>query len=168
MKIELGQSLTEGLSAGYGGNTHREDSWMGPFRLESSEHIVMNPETDEIDRHYFDHWIANVTGGGQEIARTNDETATRLYAGGTIMPEELAKLGLTKKDVTGYLKRKIVELGQGTRLSQDAIPEPDGDWQYSYQVIRRLGEIDLTIGLESIAYKGQLVFAHGFLNSPVK
>lgn len=158
----LGELLSEGLGAGYGTGGERQVVQRGPFQVESTQY------TSPDGGLYIDQWIADNNGGGQEIVEKDGKKSTRLHAGGVIDPEELAKLGLTKKDVTGYLKKKIVELGQGTRLSADATPEPDEDWQYSYKVMEHLDELGLTIGLESITYKGQLVFAHGFLNSPIK
>lgn len=159
---QLGDVLSKGLEAGYGGSGERQVVQRGPFQVESTQFTTPDGGL------YIDQWIAESNGGGQEIVQRGDKKSTRLHAGGVIELEELAKLGLTKKDVTGYLKRKIVELGEQTRLSADCKPEPDEDWQYTYQVVRHLDELNLTLGLESITYKGQLVFAHGFLNSPIK
>jgi len=162
MAEQLGELLSEGLKTGYGSGGERQVVQRGPFQVESTQFTTPDGGL------YVDQWIANNNGGGQEIVQKGDKKSTRLHAGGVIEPEELAKLGLTKKDVTGYLKTKIVELGTQTRLSADCAPQPDEDWQYSYKVMKHLDELDLTIGLESITYKGQIVFAHGFLNSPVK
>src|ERR1035437_2848104 len=118
---QLGDVLSKGLEVGYGSGGERQVIQRGPFQVESTQFTTPDGGL------YVDQWIANTNGGGQEIVQKGDKKSTRLHAGGVIEPEELAKLGLTKKDVTGYLKRKIVELGQGTRLSEDAAPEPDGD-----------------------------------------
>lgn len=158
----LGGLLSEGLGAGYGTGGERQVVQRGPFQVESTQY------TSPDGGLYVDQWIADNNGGGQEIVEKDGKKSTRLHAGGVIELEELAKLGLTKKDVTGYLKRKIVELGEKTRLSKKCLPEPDGDWQYEYSVLERIDEMNLSVGLESIHYKGQLVFAHGFLNSPIK
>jgi len=117
---------------------------------------------------FIDEWIVDRTGGGQEIAQTQEGKKTRLYAGGTIGIEELTELGLTKKDVTGKLKQFIQSSESKTRLLEDYLPEPDGDWQYSYNIIEKIEDVPLTIGMETIAYKGRMVFAHAFLNTPVE
>lgn len=154
--------LSSGLKAGYAGGTERETVQRGPFQLEASQFTT--PESGV----YRDEWIANRTGGGQEIAQEGNETVTRLYAGGTIRLDQLAEMGLTKKDVTRYLKSKISELGEQTRLFADCNPDPDGDWQYSYKIMQNLEDIPLTVGMETIVFKGTLVFAHGFLQSPIE
>lgn len=159
---KLKKLLADGLGAGYAGQSNFEHVRRGPFEGEQS---LFSPEEEKV---YLDQWFAKLRGGGQELVQNEDGKATRLYAGGTIDSEELSKLGITEEQVSEYHKKAIKELGQKTRLDEDCSPKPDGDWQYSYKIIKRLDEIDLTIGLESIFYKGQLVFAHGFMNSPVK
>lgn len=77
-------------------------------------------------------------------------------------------MGLVKKDVTGRLKQFIRESEGKTRLFEDYTPEPDGDWQYTYNILHRTEGIPLTIGLETITYQGKLVFTHGFLHSPIE
>lgn len=159
---ETDRVLSEGLAVGYAGGTERQTTQRGPFILKATEYTT--PDGGQ----HSDQWIADMTGGGQEIARINGETSTRLHAGGTIPVEELTKLGLVKKDVIGFLKRSILESQGKTRLGTDYIPEPQSDWQYAYRILDRKDELDLTVGMETITYKGQLVFAHGFLKSPVK
>ncbi len=159
---ETDKIMSEGLAAGYAGGTERVTVHRDIFDLESTTYT--SPDGGE----HSDQWIANMIGGGQEIARINGETATRLHAGGTIPIEELAKLGVTKKDVIGFLKKSILEANGQTRLGENYVPESQGDWKYAYRVLDRKDELGLTVGMETIAYKGHLVFAHGFLNSPVK
>lgn len=160
--------LTDGLLEGYAGNTKSDDVSRGLFDLKSSILIPLDSNR-RITGYYIDQWIVGKTvGGGQEIAQQGYEKTTRVYAGGTLPIEELERIGLTPKDVTGYLKRKITELGEKTRLGERCLPEPDGDWQYEYQILDFIPEIELNIGLETIHYKGGLVFAHGVLKSPVE
>lgn len=118
---------------------------------------------------YHDEWTANRTGGGQELVKNSEgKTFTRLYAGGTIALEELKSLGLTKKDVTNYLKTKLSELGNKTRLFLPLSPEADAHWQYAYEIKEVLDKIPLTVGRESISYKGRTVFVHYMLLCPVE
>lgn len=161
IKKEIADLLTEGLLKGYAGDSFSETPWRGPFKVESSEHVKIDPETEEVTGHYIDQFFADRTGGGQEIAQLDKTITTRLYAGGTIGLEELKLLGLTNKDVTGYLKRKITELGGQTRLDLPCLPKPDGDWQYSYEILGQLNSVPLTIGIEKINFKETMVFAHG-------
>ncbi|MEK7450873.1 MAG: hypothetical protein AAB662_02970 [Patescibacteria group bacterium] len=159
---EINGLLSKGLEQGYAGGTERQTAQRGPFKLESSQ--LITPEGGI----YIDQWIADRTGGGQEIVQIGNEKSTRLYAGGTIGIGELQKLGLTKKDVTKKLKQFIKEAGSKTRLMENYTPQSDGDWQYSYEIINALKEIPLTVGMETIKFRGTLVFAHGFLRSPIE
>lgn len=160
--LELDRLLSKGLEEGYAGTTKRETIQRGPFQLEASQYT--SPEGGV----YRDEWIADRTGGGQEIAQVGESKQTRLYAGGTIGVEELAKLGLTKKDVTNRLKQ-FIRLSEGkTRLLENYLPEPHGDWQYSYEMMENIKDIPLTIGMETVKYKGRMVFTHVFLHTPVE
>ncbi len=154
--------LSQGLEAGYADGTQREVVQRGSFQMETSQYIS---PTGGI---YRDEWIADRTGGGQEIVQSGEVRYTRLYAGGTTRIDELSALGLTKKDVTRYLKKKIKGLGEKTRLSTNCNPEPDGDWQYTYTLREQIDNIPLTVGMETITFKGTLVFAHAFLHTPVE
>jgi hypothetical protein len=89
-----------------------------------------------------------------------------LYAGGTVASEKLGALGISEKQVLDYLKEKIAQLDK-TRLHENIQPVVDGDWQYEYSILKNYPEIFLTIGVEIIQYKGQTVFTHVFLNSPI-
>ena len=154
--------LADGLSAGFAGHSTFETIQRGPFQGKQS---LFTPGAGKV---YLDQWFASLRGGGQELVQDGSELATRLYAGGTIDDEELTKLGITEDQVSEQLKKSISELGEKTRLGENCSPEPDGDWKYDYQILDTIPEIGLRIGLESIYYKGSLVFAHGFLQSPVK
>lgn len=161
-ETELDKLLSQGLEAGYAGGTERQTVTRGPFTIEASQFTSPNNGI------YIDQWIADRTGGGQEIVKEGNQTRTRLYAGGTIGIENLRQLGLTKKDVIGYLKRKIKELGGKTRLFEDCNTDPDGDWQYTYHIMQTMGDIPLTVGMETISFKGTRIFAHGFLHTTVE
>lgn len=154
--------LTDGLLAGYGGETVSQVVRRGPFPLKSSQFI--SPEGGV----YEDEWMAKRSGGGQEIAQHGEDVVTRLYAGGVVKAEDLQELGITEEEVIAYLKRKINELGGRTRLYEDCSPGPDGDWRYFYKIKERVEAVSLVMGLEMITYKNQVVFAHGFLLSPVE
>ena len=156
--------LAKGLAAGYAGKIKPVEANRGPFVGKQVIYLL----GDHDGGTYSDEWYASANGGGQEIAKTNGDTATRLYAGGIINPEKLAELGITEEEIMAYHKNKLTELGSRTRLQENCIPEPDGKLQYDYEVLEHLEELGLTIGLESITYDGNLVFAHGFLKSPIK
>lgn len=159
---EIDKLFSKGLEQGYAGGTERQLVQRGPFTLGSSQFTVPN------GGNYIDQWIADRVGGGQELAQVGNERSTRLYAGGTINIEGLHKLGLTKKDVTRKLKQFIKESEGRTRLMENYTPQSDGDWQYSYEIINSLKEIPLTVGMETIMFRNTLVFAHGFLHSPIE
>lgn len=171
MDKEARRILTEGLLRGYAGNK-KETRGRGVFVVNSSDVNMQGGA-------YHDEWVTGErTGGGQELAKfwyedSERRNATRLYAGGLVAKEILDSLGITGKEVTRYLKRKIQELGAKTRFGNNCEVGPDGDWQYVYRVLRNEipAAIDsglLTMGLETISYKDTLVFAHGFLISPVE
>ena len=158
---ELEDLLGKGLEEGYAGVMERETVQRGPFTVEASEY--KSPEGGI----YRDEWIADRTGGGQEIAQIGEEKTTRLYAGGTISVEKLRELGLTKKDVTGQLKKFIKE-SSGTSRLLAPYSSQDNDWAYDYHLIASLPEIPLRVGMETIQFKGDLVFAHGFLQTTIE
>lgn len=160
MSSELEQLLTQGLRAGYVGKTEHQAVERGPFKLETSQ--FSTPEGV-----YRDEWMTSQTGGGQEIAQVGNQTVTRLYAGGVIKSDQLTEMGLSEKDVIGYLKRKILEHGGRTRLYKECNPGADGEWQYAYQILYQIENPPLTIAVEEITFRGKRVFTHGFLLSPV-
>lgn len=149
-----------GLRAGFGGGTVMKAIDRGGFNLKLS-HFESGGGV------YHDEWLADRAGGGQEIVGVGKTTFTRVYAGGTISLEELKKLGISKGDVMAFLGKQIMENGERIRLYSDFEPKPEGDWQYSYKVLETDGEIPLTLGKEVIKYKGQIVFVHDFIISPV-
>ncbi len=153
--------LAKGLSQTLGGHTTVEQTARGGFALQQS-HFENDKET------YHDEWIQARTTGGQELAQVGDELYTRLYAGGVITPEQLKPLGITEKDVVGYVFQTVAALGDRTRLFADCTPPPDGDWQYTYKVTDTIASIELTRSLETFTYKGVPVFIHTFDICPVK
>lgn len=161
MANELEQTLTSGLLGGYAGAKSR-DIKRGMFSGKGSSY-------EGIYGDYDDQWfVPDHVGGGQELVSYDDQAITRVYAGGTPPPEKLADLGLTPKDVSRYLKRKILELGDKTRLYQSCFPDPDGDWQYEYKILRRYPEVGVVVGAESIRYQViHLVHIHPFIISPM-
>lgn len=163
MKEEISKVLTGGLVEGYAGKGNVSNVERATFigRASHSE-----PETGSI---YHDEWfVPSRLGGGQELVKVGEDMFTRLYGGGTLSPEELAELGITADDVGGYLKRKIVEIGDKTRLSEECKPEPDGDWQYIYEILMKDPNIPVVVSAESIVYKGTRVHLHPFIISPLK
>lgn len=161
MEETLDALLSKGLAEGYAGSTERQTAKRGPFVMEVSHYITPDGGI------YHDEWIADVLGGGQEIVQIGDKKQTRVYAGGTISPDELNQIGLTKKDVTNHLKKFIREAAGLTRVSDDYAAPPDGDWDYEYRVQEKVPGIPLEAGLEVIRFKGQPVFAHWIVRSPV-
>lgn len=153
--------MAKGLKSGYAGKGERLSVKRGPFPLVAEE--IAFPEEDAA---YNDHWIARRVGGGQEIARSGQEMATRVFAGGIVNPEALIPLGIKESDVLTHLKATLSELAETTRLNEN-VTHSEGDWQYAYEVIKSFPEVPLTIGLETIKYKNTPVFVHAFLNAPV-
>lgn len=161
MQSQAERILAQGLKSGYAGKGKRLTVRRGPFTLTAEELTFPG-----LNASYNDHWIAKRVGGGQEIARTGSDMATRVFAGGIVRPDTLAPLGITESDVLGYLKRTLSELAEATRLREN-VTRSDGDWQYAYEVLKSFPEVPLTMGLETITYKGTPVFVHAFLNAPV-
>lgn len=161
MKAETKKILTKGLGEGYVGKSIRGQVDRSGFKLETSDYKGSEGE-------YHDEWAAHQNGGGQELAKDiNGEKATRVYAGGTLSDEELLPLGLTGKDVIGKLIFFVNELGDKTRLDEDA-EMTDGKWKYSHKVLKSVKEIPVDVSEESITYEDTLVFIHFHINSPVK
>ena len=161
MKKEIGDLLTNGLVQGYAGkeigNVERSGVQGKVSHIEFPEGV------------YHDEWfVPHHLGGGQELVQVGEDQFTRLYAGGTPDPKILEALGLTQKDVGRYLKRKIVELGDRTRLFVDCNLEADEEWQYDYKITSQNKEIPITTSLESITFKGNLVHIHAFIFCPLK
>lgn len=160
MKGEDLRLLSQGLNAGFAGGTERGKSERGGFGFETS-HFV------DGDNKYHDEWVAGRVGGGQEVIEVGGKRFTRLYAGGTIASDKLAEIGLTKKEIIGYLVAKIRELGDKTRLIDECRVD-DGDWAYEYTQLDDEQEIPLITRKEVIRYKGGVVFVHNFLLCPVE
>jgi len=163
MKQNAEAILVKGLKAGYVGRGKQDRVQRGPFTLKSTEHI-----SPEDNASYIDQWIAKRIGGGQEIAQIGDEMVTRVFAGGIVNPDTLGTLGIDEKQILTYLKSKLSELAESTRLHENVEPKADGDWQYKYEVVGEYAELPLTVGIETIRYKGNEVFVHVFLNTPIQ
>lgn len=163
MSKKIEKLLSDGLSSGYAGK-----NWGKMIR------DIFPGESSHFDSPdggvYHDEWfVGRHLGGGQELVKIGEERFTRLYAGGTPDPEILEKLGISTKDVGDYLIKKVKELGNKTRLFIDCIPEPEGDWQYSYRVLRHnQDDIPVTVSMEQIQYKRIPVHLHPFIISPIK
>ncbi len=160
MSQETDKLLAEGLKQGFAGGTVMSSLNRAGFSLKSSDF------ENEAGK-YHDEWFANRAGGGQEIVKVGETTYTRVYAGGTIPPEELQKLGITKGDVMKFLKKQMLESGEKIRLHSDFEPEAEGDWKYSYKVTGTNKQVPMTMGKEVISYRGNLVFEHDFIICPV-
>lgn len=152
--------LIQGLKAGYAGGEAPREVFRGTFAGKESSSSFPDAE-------YNDQWFFKRTGGGQDIAREGDETVTRVFAGGIVDPEKLQGLHITEKDVLTYHKQKLSELVERTRLHEPVVPDADGDWQYQYQILTSYPDVPLSIGVETIEYKGQEVFVHVFVNTPI-
>jgi hypothetical protein len=161
MDNERKEILAKGLSEGYAGHSQITKGERAGFSIEMTDYE--GPEGK-----YHDEWAADYNGGGQELGKTPaGEGVTRLYGGGTLAEEELAKLGLTKDGVIGKLISFVGELKGGTRLDENA-DATDGEWSYSYRVLRKVQEIPVDLGAEEIKFKDNLVFIHFHIISPVK
>ncbi len=155
--------LTDGLAEGYGGLKKPEKIKRSYFRGKSN--YYNSPEGG----HYHDEWFADDNGGGQELTEIDGEKFTRLYGGGVIPVEELQKLGLTTKNVLSKLSVSINTLRNRTRLhTPSQLKFMDGLWLYTYSILKQSEEVPLTVGYESIEYKGREVFAHAHILSPIK
>jgi hypothetical protein len=160
MSQETDNLLIRGLKGGFAGDTTVQTVNRSGFDLKSS-HL------ENSDGVYHDEWCADRAGGGQEIVKVGNDMYTRVYAGGTIPLEDLSAMGISKDDVMKFLKSQLIGNGEKTRLHTDFLPDVEGDWQYSYHVLDSDKEIPLTVGKEIIRYKGNLVFVHDFIISPV-
>lgn len=161
MSEKTDRLLTRGLNEGFAGGTEIQNVDRGGFKIKSSHF-------ENIDGIYHDEWMADRTGGGQEIVTADGVVFTRVYAGGTINKESLIDLGISVDDIMATLKKNIIEAGEHTRLFTDYHPEVEGDWQYSYTILEKEAKIPLTLGKEVIKYQGVLVFIHDFLITPVE
>ncbi|HSV94800.1 MAG TPA: hypothetical protein VLH94_02395 [Spirochaetia bacterium] len=162
MKEEISRVLTEGLVGGYAGKG----------KVSSVERAIFPGKASHLEYSsgdiYHDEWfVPSYLGGGQELVRVGNEMFTRLYGGGTPSPEKLAELGITVEDIGEYLKRKIVELGDKTRLFEECNPESDGDWQYKYEILMNDSNIPVVVSAESIVYREIRVHLHPFILSPL-
>lgn len=162
MKQSADQILSKGLQTGYAGAGKRISVQRGPFALVAEELAF-----PELDAKYNDHWIAKRVGGGQEIAQSGKDVATRVFAGGIVKPEILNSLGITEQDVLRYLKETLPKVADKTRLHTDVMVDADGDWKYQYNVIRTYPDVPLTVGVETILYQSKEVFIHVFLITPI-
>lgn len=145
--------LNEGLQKGFGGDTDIKKTNRGGFNLTSSHYDNGKGGV------YHDEWV---TGGGQELVRTQDgEAMTRTYVGNVIAPEKLEELGISEKDVMTVLKRVITEHGEQIRLGEDFGIILD-DWRYTYKVTYRREDPYIINGIEEIFYQDQSVFVHTF------
>ncbi len=160
MKPESKKILSKGLLEGYVGRTVQSTVVRAGFDLTTSDY-------QGLEGKYHDEWAADFNGGGQELTISQSgEKATRVYAGGTLTEGELGRLGITKKDVIGKLVLFVNKLGDGTRLDANAEAE-DGEWKYTYKVLKSVKEIPVDVGEEEIRYGDRLVFVHYHIVSPV-
>jgi hypothetical protein len=161
MNPKIKKILSKGLGEGYVGKSVRRQTDRAGFKLETSDY-------NGTEGKYHDEWDANQNGCGQQLVESiYCEMSTREYAGGSLGPDELNKFGLTDKDVIGKLIFFVNKLGDKTRLDED-VELIDGDWVYEYKVMKSVKEIPVCVGEEDILYKGNLVFVHFHVNSPVK
>lgn len=161
-RTKFGEFLTKGLMHGYAGGGSIKPVDRGGFKGKAA--------SVQFEHHnrYHDEWFAQHSGGGQELVSIGDLQFTRLYAGGTPEQSVLDEVGITKTEVSDYLRKKIIELKETTRLFESCHPESDGDWQYSYTVSEDHEQIAITVAKEVITYKSADVHIHAFILCPVK
>jgi hypothetical protein len=159
MNDSIKQALTQGLLAGYAGEAEFKSIVRGGFEMKQSYYNKNGVV-------YHDEWLPNRTGGGQELVEIEGQKFTRIYAGGLISETALKELEIDENDVISTLINQIKLAGEKTRLNAD-YEKLDRDWKYSYKVKKQIEEIGLLVGKEKIKYKGQLVFVHYFLLSPI-
>lgn len=160
MNSNADKVLINGLHNGFAEKNNYTVVQRGKFDLLSSEF------SNSMD-YYIDQYIAKRLASGQEIAKSGNEISTRVYAGGIVSSNILQTLGINEENILDYLKKKIAQ-NNNTRLYELLDPITDGDWQYEYNIIKKYPELPLTVGEESISYKGVKVFIHVFLNSPIE
>lgn len=159
---DIESGLTRGLTTGYAGENKPKNVMRKGFLGKKSD-VTIDAG------YYHDEWFTGErTGGGQELLYVNGKKFTRLYAGGTPDTKLLDFLGVTEDEVSKYLKEKILELGDRTRLFENCTPKPDGLWQYKYKITGQDEHIGLTTGMETIDFSGSIVHAHAFILSPIK
>jgi hypothetical protein len=149
-------ALTQGLLAGYAGETECKKITRGGFELLQSHF-----EKDGII--YHDEWLPARTGGGQELVEIDGNKYARFYAGGVVDDSQLNNLGISASDVITTLINKIKQLGSATRLDEDCIPESESAWQYQYVVENVQPEFGLLTAKETLSYKQAVVFIHYFI-----
>lgn len=161
---ELGKFANLGLTKCYCGNINN-------IRLATVREVqVLTTHFEDYskDATYTDQWVkSKQLTGGQEIIKVKKEIFTRLYAGGVVDTKEINELGITPEDIYKYLKNTIKE-NPDTRLFETVHSKEASNWEYSYNVIRKNNQIPLTIGEETIAYKGNTVFIQAIIMCLVK
>ena len=117
--------------------------------------------------HYHDErFYEKHLGGGQELVNVDGIRYMRLYAWGTPVEWVLHELNIDTREVNGYLKKKIIELWDTTRLNEDCFPVADGAWKYEYRV--QWQEWEVVIWYERIFYQDIQVHFHAFIICPIK
>ncbi len=152
--------LTTGLLAGYAGKTTFSPVDRAGFSFLSSDY-------QETELTYHDEWLNAHNGGGQEVVRTPQGSWTRLYAGGVLAESDLKTLGISEKEVIEFLQKVLKTYAGESRLFENFAVGED-PWLYEYELLHHDSAVDLTFGKESILYTGTVVFAHGFLISPIR
>ncbi len=161
MNDNISKILSEGLLAGFTGKVKISDVDRSSFKGKANDYASANGK-------YHDEWfVPTQVGGGQELVQVGEEMFTRLYGGGTPSEKKLSELGITSKDVGAYLVKYLTTLGNTTRLFEECKPEPDGDWQYTYEKLLDDENIPVVVFVESIYYKGTRVHLHPFILSKV-
>jgi len=144
-KNKISQAFTQGLLAGYVGQSKFTKTTRGSFEITSSHY-----ETENII--YHDEWT---NGGGQEIVKVGNEMFTRVYAGHTFTDNQ---------DTIKKLISYIQQLDDKTRLFSDC-KFVDGDRQYQYKILDT--ESDIISAKETIKFHNQTVFIHYIVLSPI-
>jgi hypothetical protein len=160
-KQDIQKWLTTGLTSNFSGKLKVQVVHRVNFQLNAVHSYL-----DGIS--YHDEWIGERMGGGQEIVKIGDEIFTRLYAGGAVDDGQLKQLGITHEEVRTFLTDSLLDLQDKTRLFENCKPKPVEDWQYLYKIVDNGESSAVTIGKETITYKGQHVFTHTFMLCAVK
>lgn len=158
IKRILGIGLSGGFGAGKYGNTERSG-----YQGETADY--QGPEGK-----YHDEWFAQQNGGGQElVSDTDGNMGTRVYAGGSLDAEGLAKLGITDANLRSEMKHFLKTFGARSR-GDKKMYAVHGGFRYSYEPIEIVQEIPVIAGKEEIRYgeKNSLVFIHFHIYSPIR
>lgn len=162
MDNQAAKALSTGLQVSFSGTSIQDTIERGSFTFQT-RHVELGGFT------YHDEYTGRIRASGQEVIRIGEIVYSRAYSGGTLKEEELEARGINEQEVIGHLVKIILAYSDRTRLDTDfAFSEEGSDWDYSYIVTERDESFGLIKATEIIKYKGEIVFRHDFMISPIE